>query len=103
LGIARPSHYSGRHGRPEQTIQNFDERLPYLVVYPFTKTTQWHQMDFEKRKEIMGQHVKVGLNYPAIRQCLLYSYGIDDYEFVVSHETNDLLHFQDLVIDMRQT
>ena len=103
FGIARESKYSGRHGKPEQTMQNFSDRMPYFIVYPFTKTTQWHQMSFEDRRQIMGEHVKVGLCYETIRQCLLYSYGIDDYEFVVSYETTDLVKFQDLVVDMRQT
>ena len=103
FGIARESQYSGRQGRPEQTIQNFSDRLPYFIVYPFTKTTEWHQKSFEERRQIMGEHVKVGIGYGAIRQCLLYAYGIDDYEFIVSYETADLQKFQDLVIDMRHT
>ncbi len=103
FGIARASQYSGRLGNPEQTIQNFTDRLPYFIVYPFTKTTEWHQLDFETRRKIMGEHVKVGLGYSKIRQCLLYSYGVDDYEFVVSYETDNLERFQDLVIDMRHT
>lgn len=103
FGIARESQYSGRHGKPEQTMQNFTDRLPYFIVYPFTKTTEWHQLSFEDRRQIMGEHVKVGVGYESIRQCLLYSYGIDDYEFVVSYETKDLKKFQDLVIDMRHT
>lgn len=103
FGMIRNSEYSGRTGKPEQSIENFTDRLPYLVVYPFTKTHDWHALDFETRRTIMGQHVKVGLSHPAIRQCLLYSYGVDDYEFVVSYETKTLEEFQDLVIEMRRT
>jgi len=103
FGMVRRSEYSGRTGRPEQVIQNHEDRTPYLIVYPFTKTHEWHALDAEKRREIMGEHMRVGLKYPAIRQCLLYSYGVDDYEFVVSYETKSLEEFQDLVIEMRRT
>ena len=103
FGIIRNSEYSGRPGKPEQSIQNYDDRLPYLVLYPFTKTTEWHALDFENRKSIMGQHIKVGLSHSEIRQCLLYSYGVDDYEFLVSYEMKTLEEFQDLVIEMRRT
>jgi chlorite dismutase len=103
FGIIRNSAYSGRPGKPEQSIQHYDDRLPYLVLYPFTKTSEWHALEFEKRKSIMGEHIKVGLGHPAIRQCLLYSYGVDDYEFLVSYETKTLEEFQDLVIEMRRT
>ena len=103
FGIVRESTYSGRTGKPDQVIQNFKERLPYLILYPFSKTTEWYQLDFENRKSIMGQHIKVGVSHAEIRQCLLYSYGLDDYEFLVSYETKSLEDFQDLVIEMRKT
>jgi len=103
FGIVRPSAYSGRTGKPDQTIQNFADRLPYLVLYPFTKTTGWYQLDFEERRSIMGRHIKVGVSHAPIRQCLLYSYGVDDHEFLVSYEMDSLTAFQDLVIEMRST
>jgi len=103
FGIVRPSSYSGRTGKPDQVIQNFTERLPYLVLYPFTKTTSWYQLDFENRRSIMGQHIKTGVAHAEVRQCLLYSYGIDDHEFLVSYETKTLEAFQDLIMEMRKT
>lgn len=103
FGIIRPSVYSGRTGKPEQVIQNFTDRLPYLILYPFTKTHDWYQLDQTNRGSIMGQHIKIGLGFPAIRQCLLYSYGLDDNEFLVSYETASLEDFQDLIIRMRAT
>lgn len=103
FGIVRASTYSGRTGRPAQEIRQFADRKPYLILYPFTKTTEWYLLDFENRKSIMGQHIKTGVAHPDVRQCLLYSYGIDDYEFLVSYETRTLEEFQDLVMEMRST
>jgi chlorite dismutase len=101
FGIVRPSQYSGRTGKPEQVIQNYDQRLPYLTLYPFTKTHEWHQLAPDNRRAVMGQHIKTGVSHPEIRQCLLYSYGLDDQEFLVSYEMPTLEEFQDLVIEMR--
>ncbi len=101
FGIVRPSQYSGRTGKPEQVMQNYTDRLPYLILYPFTKTHEWHQLSPDNRRQVMGQHIKTGLAHPEIRQCLLYSYGLDDQEFLVSYETPTLEQFQDLVIEMR--
>lgn len=103
FGLSRQSHYSGRRGRPAQDMLNFTERLPYLIVYPFTKTTEWYQLPFEERKRIMGGHIKVGVGFDDIRQCLLYATGLDDHEFIVAYETQSLERFQDLVIAMRAT
>jgi chlorite dismutase len=103
FGIVRNSEYSGRTGKPEQVMQTYEERLPYFVLYPFTKTSEWHALGFDARRAIMGEHIKVGVGHPAIRQCLLYSYGVDDHEFLVSYEMKTLEEFQDLVVQMRRT
>lgn len=103
FGMERISHYSGRMGRKEQMMQTYDKRLPYFVLYPFSKTADWHLLPFEKRKELMNEHIKIGIGHPSIRQCLVYSYGLDDNEFVVSYETEYLDEFQDLVIELRPT
>ena len=39
----------------------------------------------------------------SIDQLLLYSYGVDDHEFVVSYETDSLQEFQTLVMELRGT
>ncbi|MDQ5853823.1 MAG: chlorite dismutase family protein, partial [Chloroflexota bacterium] len=41
--------------------------------------------------------------YPEIKQLLLYSFGLQDQEFVVVYETDDLMHFSDLVNELRGT
>ena len=51
----------------------------------------------------MNEHMKVGRRYPMVRQALAYSFGLDDQDFVVSYETDDLGAFGDLVRDLRGT
>ena len=38
----------------------------------------------------MNEHMKVGHDYPTVRQLLAYSFGLDDQDFVVAYETDDL-------------
>jgi chlorite dismutase len=38
-----------------------------------------------------------------VRQLLAYSFGLDDQEFIVAYETDDLVAFQDLVRELRET
>jgi chlorite dismutase len=78
-------------------------REKYLIIYPFTKTKEWHLMDFETRKKIMIDHMKTGHKHAPIKQQLLYAYGIDDHEFIVSYETQALADFQSLVMELRGT
>lgn len=45
----------------------------------------------------------IGIKHVSIRQCLLYAYGVDNHEFIVSYETPTLPEFQDLVMELRGT
>jgi len=103
FGLVRPSPYSGRTGKPEQDMNQFGDRLPYFVLYPFTKTHDLYQLSPDNRRSVMGQNIKTGVAHPEIRQCLLYSTGLDNQEFMVSYETTSLKEFQELVMEMRST
>jgi chlorite dismutase len=102
LGMTRPSQYVKRPTSQEQNL--FDgERSRYLAVYPFIKSTDWYLAPAAERQKQMGGHMKIGHRFPQVRQLLAYSFGIDDQEFVVAYETDDLAAYQDLVRELRAT
>jgi len=101
-GFTRPSQYS--KARSRQEIDPFsDERKPYLIIYPFSKTTEWYLMSREARQGMMNEHIRIGKQYEDISQLLLYSFGLQNQEFVVVYETDDLTRFSDLVNELRDT
>jgi chlorite dismutase len=102
LGIVQPSQYVKRPTVQEQSLFT-GERSRYLVVYPFTKSAEWYMLGREARQGIMNEHMRVGHDYPQVRQLLAYSFGIDDQDFLVAYETDDLVAFGNLVHDLRGT
>ena len=101
-GFTQPSQYTKT--RSAQEIDPFaNGRKTYLVIYPFTKTIDWYLMSREARQGMMNEHIKIGKQYPEIRQLLLYSFGLQNQEFVVVYETDDLTQFSDLVYKLRDT
>jgi chlorite dismutase len=91
-------------GKSEQDIDPFDgERGTYFVVYPFSKSKDWYLMSADARQGQMNEHIKLGKQYPEIKQLLLYSFGLQDQEFVVAYETEDLPQFSELVRALRST
>jgi chlorite dismutase len=102
IGLTRPSQYVKRPTTQEQSLFT-GERSAYLVVYPFVKSIEWYLAPAEQRQEAMKGHMRIGHAYPQIRQLLAYSFGLDDQEFIVAYETDDLVAFQDLVRDLRAT
>ncbi len=102
VGLIHTSTYVRRPNSQEQAILE-QERQRYLIVYPFSKTIEWYLMSKEARQGMMNEHIRIGHEYPSVRQLLVYSTGLDDQEFVVSYETEELEAFQQLVVALRDT
>lgn len=102
LGIIQPSQYVKKPTPQEQSLFA-GERSRYLIVYPFTKSTDWYLLAREARQGIMNEHMRVGHDFPEVRQLLAYSFGIDDMDFLVAYETDDLPKFGELVRALRGT
>lgn len=102
IGLIRPSTYVRRQ-QPQEQAALAKERGTYLVIYPFTKTADWYLLSKATRQGMMNEHIKIGHEYAHIKQILVHSFGLDDQEFVVAYETEDLLEFQTLVMDLRST
>ncbi len=102
--MTKRSVYVGKHTRghdPRLVITPDDKK--YLFVYPFVKTRTWYALPLEERKRMMNEHIKVGITYPSVTLNTTYSFGLDDQEFVVAFETDNISDFLDLVQELRET
>ena len=102
IGRVGPSQYVRKPTEQELSLFTGD-RSRYLVVYPFTKSTDWYLLSKEARQGVMNEHMRVGHDFPQVRQALAYSFGLDSQDFVVAYETDDLVGFGDLVRGLRST
>ena len=100
LSAARPSIYSNK-----TTPGYMEDELPlkYNIVYPFIKSREWYLLPYEKRSEMMKEHINVGRKFPLIRLNTSYSFGIGDQDFMLAFETDNLMDFQELIIKLRET
>jgi chlorite dismutase len=102
VGLIAASQYVKRPTSQEQSLFS-GERSRYLIVYPFTKSADWYLLAQEERQRVMNEHMKVGHRYQQVRQLLAYSFGLDDMDFLVAYETDDLPAFGELVRELRST
>ena len=102
LGRIGASQYVRKPTAQEQSMFT-GRRARYLVVYPFTKSTDWYLTPADERQKVMNEHMKVGHRHPGVRQALGYSFGIDSHDFLVAYETDDLADFGELVRELRGT
>ena len=100
LSTSRPSVYSNQ---VTPSFMKNDEPLKYNIVYPFIKSREWYLLPFEKRSDMMKEHINVGKKFPQIRLNTSYSFGISDQDFMLAFETDNLMDFQALIIKLRET
>ena len=98
LGMRKSSEYSEDE---RQAPRPFRGR--YVFVYPFVKSRAWYALPAEERWRIMQGHIQVGREYPGVDNHTAYCFGLDDQEFVVAFDTDDVGTFLDLVQRLRTT
>jgi chlorite dismutase len=98
LGIRKGSEYS-----EEERVAPRAFRGRYVFVYPFVKSREWYALPDQERWRIMQQHIETGREYPGVDNHTIYSFGLDDQEFVVAFDTDDAAAFVDLVQRLRTT
>ena len=100
LSATRPSVYSSKI---MPRFMTDEQPMKYCIVYPFVKSREWYLLPFEERKKMMEEHILVGRKFPQIRLNTTYSFGLDDQDFMLAFETMDLIAFQELIIQLRET
>ena len=106
LGQSKGSVYEDEFIHPSQEEKRSRVRpgeYKYLFVYPFVKTREWFLLPQEERGAIMKEHIKLGHEFPSIKLNTIYSFGLDDQEWVVAFESNRPDDFLDLVMQLRHT
>ncbi len=98
LGMRKSSEYSDDLRTAPRGF-----RGKYVFVYPFVKSREWYALPAEERWRIMQGHIEVGREYPGVDNHTTYSFGLDDQEFVVAFDTDDVGTFLDLVQRLRST
>jgi chlorite dismutase len=98
LGMRKSSEYS-----EDERIRPRGFRGKYVFVYPFVKSREWYALPSEERRRVMQEHIEVGREYPGVDNHTTYSFGLDDQEFVVAFDTDDIGTFLDLVQRLRGT
>ncbi len=105
LGMTKRSMYVDKHEHPGSEGRRgrvVPGQKKYIFVYPFWKTVDWYLLPKEDRQRMMNVHIETGHRYPGIKINTIYSFGLDDPEFVVAFEGDQPADFIDLVMEMRE-
>jgi peroxiredoxin len=96
----RIRHYT--HDRLYPVLPDWE----YFCFYPMSKRREpgqnWYALDFQKRRELMGGHMRVGRTYAGrVRQLVTGSTGLDDWEWGVTLFAHNPSDIKAIVYEMR--
>lgn len=98
--LALSHHYLGMTRRSQYLMDNSEGSAhltrgvvkpgehKYLFVYPFVRTRQWYQLPFEERQRMIHAITKIQGEYTRTQVNVIYSFGLDDQDYIIANETN---------------
>lgn len=74
----------------------------YLFLYPLVRSRNWYVLPFEDRERMVREIIKLGEQFPTGHLNVLYSFGLDDQDFVTAIETDHPDDYVERVMRLRE-
>ncbi len=98
MALHRPAEFNKSH------IPAFlagEEPKNYVCVYPFVRTLDWYLLDDGERRTMLAEHGKMAREYPDVRANTVSSFALNDYEWMLAFEADELYRIVDLMRHLR--
>jgi len=98
MALHRPAEFNKSH------IPAFlagEQARGHLCVYPFVRSYDWYLLPDEERRDMLAEHGKLARGYPDVRANTVSSFALNDYEWVLAFEADELDRIVDLMRDLR--
>ncbi|MGZ4743282.1 MAG: hydrogen peroxide-dependent heme synthase [Oryzihumus sp.] len=73
----------------------------YICVYPFVRSYDWYLLEDRERRDMLVEHGQMARGYPDVRANTIASFALNDYEWVLAFEADELHRIVDLMRDLR--
>jgi hydrogen peroxide-dependent heme synthase len=100
MGTHRPAEFSRDH------VPSFmlgTEPLRWLCVYPFVRSYEWYLLPEEERRVMLREHGMAGRAFPGVQANTVAAFALNDYEWILALESDDLHDLVDMMRDLRAT
>jgi peroxiredoxin len=78
-----------------------EEPKAFICVYPFVRSYDWYLLDDKERRDMLVEHGMQARGYPDVRANTIASFALNDYEWVLAFEADELHRIVDLMRDLR--
>ncbi|MHB1597161.1 MAG: hydrogen peroxide-dependent heme synthase [Streptosporangiaceae bacterium] len=98
MALHRPAEFNKSH------IPAFlagEEPRNYISVYPFVRSYEWYLLDDGERRAMLAEHGQMAREYPDVRANTVASFTLNDYEWILAFEADELHRIVDLMRHLR--
>nr|WP_246308522.1 hydrogen peroxide-dependent heme synthase [Kineosphaera limosa] len=78
-----------------------EQARDYVCVYPFVRSYDWYVIDDAERRDMLREHGQMARDYPDVRANTIASFALNDYEWVLAFEADELHRIVDLMRELR--
>ena len=73
----------------------------YVSVYPFVRSYEWYLLDPAERRAMLAEHGMMAREYPDVRANTVACFALNDYEWILAFEADELHRIVDLMRHLR--
>lgn len=100
---ARGAPRRGVQPRPQPRLRPGLAPKQWVTVYPFVRSYEWYLLPAEERGAMLGEHGRMGRDYPQVQSNTVASFALGDYEWLLALEADDVIDLVDLMRYLRAT
>ncbi len=98
MGLHRPAEFNRSH--IPAYVRREDPRA-YVCVYPFVRSLEWYLLDPAERRAMLAEHGQLAREYEDVRANTVACFGLNDYEWLLAFEADELHRILDLMRHLR--
>jgi chlorite dismutase len=98
MALHRPAEFNKSH-IPAYLAD--EEPRAYVSVYPFVRSYEWYLLDPGERRTMLAEHGMMAREYPDVRANTVPCFALNDYEWILAFEADELHRILDLMRHLR--
>lgn len=99
MGVVKPAEFTADHA---PAFAKGEPPRRFLCVYPFVRTPEWYLLPREERAELLREHGEIGREFPEVLANTISAFGINDWEWILAFEADDLDRIVDCIRRLRE-
>lgn len=100
FGTHRPAEFSRDH---IPSFMRDTQPKDWLCVYPFVRSYDWYLLPEAERRQMLREHGEAGRDFTGVQANTVASFALNDWEWILALESDNLHELVDLMRQLRQT